>query len=231
MAVEKTINFTDFKEHIKNVHNEGEINCPYENCGARLKRTGLPAHIELVHQKIMVKCEYCGKEVKKRCLTKHKQYCTTTEKRLQCTVSGCEKMFKTKTCLGNHIWLYHRKPVPCPENCGKSYRPVVLKEHITLVHKRKKRGRCNYCGIICLKKCLPNHFLYCEKAIEDIPPSFRRSTPRKAHTWLDEQEEDESDGDGEDSEEFFEYEVVHKTKTLRQLRKRNVKFEGKVEND
>jgi len=68
---------------------------------------------------------------------------------LQCNYEGCNKSFKRKYNLEQHMRIHsEKKPFECNyENCNKTFnRKTALKHHIELLHSDEKSYKCDYCN-------------------------------------------------------------------------------------
>ena len=101
-----------------------------------------------MQKKLKYKCPIClNKQFISKCKLDWHLKCH--ERQFACTVEGCDKQFKQKQHLKNHI-LTHQddvRPWLCKhEGCGKSFKSVShLKDHTQSIHMKLKPFECVFC--------------------------------------------------------------------------------------
>lgn len=114
------------------------------------KRT-LQKHSQ-IHLKIKnlntFKCDICGKSyLRENIFNKHKIKCTGTIKTYPCDT--CNKQFKSKYKLKEHMYTHMKGNSFTCEICGKYYKTKsILKKHTFRIHGKNNKQQCNICGKI-----------------------------------------------------------------------------------
>lgn len=100
------------------------------------------------------------KEMKKHCRTIHKD---GVEKLFVCDVDGCAASYTTRCGLWNHKQSVHYpKEIPCThDGCDKIFRTkTILRQHILEVHTKREKFKCPYVGcdkFLASKQSLDDH--------------------------------------------------------------------------
>jgi KRAB domain-containing zinc finger protein len=157
--------------HVRRIHQKlRKFAC--DLCGKKFfKKHEVVDHISKCHnaeKDTKISCEICGRIfMSKKYLNRHikTDHCKESGGKLVCV--DCGKEFKSKTMLNRHLKLHvkfdssgnpfetGRSPeeevdprkmlTPCPE-CGKVITKQSMFCHITLVHRKRTTGICDYCG-------------------------------------------------------------------------------------
>ena len=101
-----------------------------------------------LRQKLKFKCPICpNKQFISKCKLDWHLKCH--ERQFKCTYEGCDKSFKQKQHLKNHL-LTHAdgvRPFRCKyPNCGKAFKSIShLKDHTQSIHMKLKPFECIFC--------------------------------------------------------------------------------------
>jgi len=120
--------------HIENFHKKISYNC--EACGQDFaKKHSLAFHIKVQHNQFRYKCDICEKEFTHSYRVKEHKKIDHEGIFYQCTESNCNKKYRFKSALENHINIVHKMITLKCEYCNKSLkRRDYLNKHIKRYH-------------------------------------------------------------------------------------------------
>ena len=121
-----------------------------EQCGKIMRKKCLLKHKRRVHNYVTVKCGHCGKQIKTHSLKQHIQ---EVHNYVTVNCGQCGKQVK-KHILKQHIQDAHNPRDKCSQ-CGKQVKKRHLRQHIQDAHNPKVK--CNFCGIVCSERYLKVH--------------------------------------------------------------------------
>lgn len=117
-----------------------------------------------VHPPAVTSLQCCGRTyASKLCLVRHQRSVHGPDQPSTCTV--CQKVFRSKTKLYNHMQRHGEKKHGCTQ-CGRKFHMAKdLKLHLQVVHEQKRRFVCDLCGHrVTLKTSLVAHRARCGQA-------------------------------------------------------------------
>ncbi|XP_041672514.1 zinc finger protein 2-like isoform X2 [Cheilinus undulatus] len=145
--------------HLNLVHGEAgnqkkyacsECDKSFKEKGA-LKKHQRSKHFDTLSQLFRHPCQYCGKMVSASTIARHRLI-HTGERPFKCTMSDCEKHFRSTSEVKRHVLIHHttERPFKC-DNCGKGFvKKCYLNAH-SKIHSGEKPFVCHCCGKAFLK--------------------------------------------------------------------------------
>lgn len=138
------------------------VPCPYAGCQVSVNAKNVTRHIREIHEVAKLRCDNCGKDIKKYYFNQHWKICSNDGSRKYiCSFAGCKADFKTDFQRNNHEYMVHSPRVPCEvEGCKMMLKVGAVKNHVARVHNTQ-RQECSWCKS--QVKSIKKHLLTCKR--------------------------------------------------------------------